>query len=64
MSNAGPGLEGLSFRDWSTDEAYSERPSGEGKLLLPASLSHPVCAVPASLRATEYACIAWPLTVA
>ena len=45
----------MALRDWSTDEAYSERPSGEGKLLLPASSPHSLYAVMASLRASESA---------
>ncbi len=31
---AGPGLESIAVRDWSTDEAYSERLDGDGGPLL------------------------------
>jgi len=31
LSGCGPGLESVAVRDWSTDEAYSEHPSGEGE---------------------------------
>lgn len=48
LSHASPGLEGVALRDWSTDEAYSERPSGEGKLQLPALLPLSICAVMAT----------------
>ena len=51
LSCAGPGLESLAVRDWSTDEAYSERLSGDGGRLLSRAhlLSIPFADSPAIL---------------